>query len=166
MRVVRQAEDRDFERIVEVEQAAYGGAHSIRAQARDHLSAFPAGLFVDWKGRGYIMTLMVEKNQDLFDLKHCTGHDYLFITNVAVHPDHQGKGLGRRLVQHALDHFKLPGLLCVDPANDGAIALYKKMQFRKCGTVYRYFGGDGEASTHGNVMRQPIRLVAHKQHPV
>ncbi len=155
MRLVRQADESDFDRIVEIERAAYGGSKSIRAQARDHMLAFPAGLFIDWLGRGYIMTLMVEKEHDLFDLKHCTGHDYLFITNVAVHPEHQGKGIGRRLIQHALDHFKLPGLLCVYPENEQAIALYKRMGFRKCGTVYRYFGGDGTDSSNGNVMRQP-----------
>ena len=28
-------------------------------------------------------------------------HDHLWIENVAVHPDHQGRGLGRRLIVHA-----------------------------------------------------------------
>lgn len=34
------------------------------------------------------------------------------IPNIAVLPDHQGKSIGRRLMEHALDHMRREGMEC------------------------------------------------------
>lgn len=154
MRLVRQADESDFERILEIEKAAFAVKGSMRAQVKEHLQTFPTGLFVDWKSRGYLLCTLVEKNHDLFDTTHCTGAEYVYITSVAVHPLHQGKGIGSRLIGAALEQFNLPGLLCVAPSNVGAIKLYQSLGFRKCGTAYRFFY-DGTDVFNGHVMRQP-----------
>jgi len=157
MKLVRQADESDFERIIEIEKASFATKGGMRAQVREHLRSFPTGLFVDWKSRGYLLSTLVEKNHDLFDTTHCTGAAYVYITSVAVHPEHQGKGVGTRLIQAALAQFGLPGLLCVDPSNAGAIKLYQSLGFRKCGVAYRFFYDQTGRIFNGNVMRQPTR---------
>ena len=156
MRLVRQADESDFERIIEIEKSAFLTRGSVRAKVREHFRCFPAGVFVDWKSRGYLMSILIDKHHDLFDFEHCSGADYLYITSVAVAPGEQGKGVGTRLINTALEHFKLPGLLCVAPENTGAARLYRNLGFRKCGTVYRFFYDETGKSYDGNVMRQPL----------
>jgi len=53
---------------------------------------------------------------------------------IAVHPDHQGRGLASRLITAALDKFQQMGLKCVeldvDIVKNGAIKLYEKFGFK------------------------------------
>ncbi|MSR57102.1 MAG: GNAT family N-acetyltransferase [Planctomycetaceae bacterium] len=67
----------------------------------DDVAAHPSGLFVaDSQGRvvGYISTRV--------DREAGKGR----IPNLAVAPEFRGQGLGRRLIEHALDYFRREGL--------------------------------------------------------
>lgn len=65
------------------------------------------------------------------------------ITNVSVDPKHQGKGIGRALVQGMIDKTVEAGVttlhLEVRESNASAIALYEKMGFEKIGVRKNYY---------------------------
>ena len=67
----------------------------------------------------------------------------LQVQNVAVHPQHRGTGLGRFLVQEALDFGRLAGCntayLEVRGSNTNARRLYVSMGFREVGQRKNYY---------------------------
>lgn len=66
---------------------------------------------------------------------------YGSIQNVGVHPEHRGRGLGRALLQHALQGYRLAGALRVDlevtAKNHAAVGLYRDLGFRIIRTKVR-----------------------------
>lgn len=70
------------------------------------------------------------------------------ITNVAIHPNHRRRGLGKALVEamigeakaHAIGHLTLE----VRVSNLGAIALYKRMGFDEAGIRPKYYTDNHE----------------------
>ena len=64
------------------------------------------------------------------------------IANVAVHPNHRQQGLGRGLMQEAIDHIQQQGgreiLLQVEHDNTTAIPLYDSLGFDTLGTMNRW----------------------------
>ncbi|HEX9726857.1 MAG TPA: ribosomal protein S18-alanine N-acetyltransferase [Vicinamibacteria bacterium] len=69
--------------------------------------------------------------------------DELHIQNVAVHPLHRGRGLGRHLVEEAVELGKRSGcrvaLLEVRESNTIARALYVSMGFLEAGKRHKYY---------------------------
>ena len=69
--------------------------------------------------------------------------DELQINNVAVRPDHRGKGIGRAMVESALDHGRASGariaLLEVRRSNQTAQRLYFGLGFTEVGERPRYY---------------------------
>jgi hypothetical protein len=63
------------------------------------------------------------------------------IQNLGVVPSHRGRGLGRRLLRHALDGFWQAGLtrvsLEVTAENRSAIRLYRQQGFKVVKTVFK-----------------------------
>ncbi len=72
--------------------------------------------------------------------------DEAHITNLAVHPDHRRKGLGRRLIVDLLEDAVKRGMRCstleVRRKNGAAIALYEQMGFVRCAVRKRYYPND------------------------
>ena len=71
--------------------------------------------------------------------------DECHILNVAVHPDHRRKGIGRQLVEHMMavrDGIR-DVYLEVRPTNRAAVQLYKRMGFDVIGLRKGYYQ-DGE----------------------
>ncbi|MBI9011275.1 MAG: ribosomal protein S18-alanine N-acetyltransferase [Clostridiales bacterium] len=70
------------------------------------------------------------------------------ITNVAIHPEHRKKGLGKKLVQgmidaaisHEINHMTLE----VRKSNVAAIALYEHMGFEVAGVRPKYYTDNNE----------------------
>jgi len=109
----------------------------VRSSARDENSLFldatapetsqiPFHGFV-WEEDGKIIgnvTLIYtnKRNQPLY-----------FIANVAVHPDHRGRGIGKQLtqraIQHVLDHDGNSVILQVREDNPSAIHIYESLGF-------------------------------------
>lgn len=72
------------------------------------------------------------------------------ITNVAVDPDYQGQGLGRRLMNELTSRVKALGVdsmtLEVRPSNTVAINLYTSLGFRSVGQRPKYYTNPVEAA--------------------
>ena len=72
------------------------------------------------------------------------------ITNVAVDPDYQGQGLGRRLMNELISRVKALGVesmtLEVRPSNTVAINLYTRLGFRSVGQRPKYYTNPVEAA--------------------
>ena len=72
------------------------------------------------------------------------------ITNVAVDPDYQGQGLGRKLMNELTSRVKALGVdsmtLEVRPSNTVAINLYTSLGFRGVGQRPKYYTNPVEAA--------------------
>lgn len=94
------------------------------AEIDDDVAAHPNGIFVadvDGISAGYITTRINEQTK--------IGR----IPNLAVDPEFQGSGLGRKLIEHALAYFKSEGMLCAKietlEQNEIGSAFYPSMGF-------------------------------------
>lgn len=74
--------------------------------------------------------------------------DEAHITNIAVYPDHRGKGVGRRIVEKLIEESKKLNIrkmsLEVRRSNIVAQSLYKKFGFVACGVRPAYYQDNGE----------------------
>lgn len=65
------------------------------------------------------------------------------ILNISIHPDHQGLGLGRELMNHLLDlargHGADTAFLEVRPSNRAALHLYESIGFNQVGLRRDYY---------------------------
>jgi GNAT superfamily N-acetyltransferase len=81
------------------------------------------------------------------------GIDCAYIADIAVHPDHQGRGLGRaiieRLVKAATGHKKI-----ILYANPGAEGFYAKLGFYPMNTAMAIWQ-DPVAAIESGVLREP-----------
>ena len=75
--------------------------------------------------------------------------DELHLLNVAVHPEHRGGTIGRRLVEAVLDDGRLTGArvvyLEVRAGNVAARRLYRRLGFRDLGVRRAYYGPGQDA---------------------
>ena len=75
-----------------------------------------------------------------------------YILNVAVHPDHRGKGFGKALVRFLIDEFgdRLSFItLEVRPSNTTAVSLYEGFGFEKVGERRNYYRNPAENALQG-----------------
>ncbi len=78
------------------------------------------------------------------------GRDCSCICDISVHPDYQGIGLGKKIVQYLVsqsqDHNKI--ILYANPGKEG---FYAKLGFKKMNTAMAIFRNEGEAIRKGIV---------------
>ena len=69
--------------------------------------------------------------------------DEIQISNIAVHPDYRGRGIGEMVMRQVMDMSKKKGggyiILEVRPSNRAALSLYKKLGFRLMGIRRGYY---------------------------
>jgi ribosomal-protein-alanine N-acetyltransferase len=74
--------------------------------------------------------------------------DEAHVTNVAIHPDHRGKGYSKQLMAHMMAYAKSRNLermtLEVRVGNTVAISLYQQMGFLEAGRRPKYYEDTGE----------------------
>jgi ribosomal-protein-alanine N-acetyltransferase len=74
--------------------------------------------------------------------------DEVHVTNLAVHPAHRHRGIGRQLLGTILELYRLEGArraaLEVRPTNHGARRLYEGFGFRQVGLRKGYYFDTGE----------------------
>ena len=65
------------------------------------------------------------------------------IMNVAVAENHQGKGIGKALIQHAIQTAKNEGMTCIELGTGNSsiqqLALYQKCGFRMSEVIHNHF---------------------------
>ncbi|HKQ59985.1 MAG TPA: ribosomal protein S18-alanine N-acetyltransferase [Candidatus Polarisedimenticolaceae bacterium] len=89
----------------------------------------------------------------------CVWHveDEMWINNIAVHPDHQRRGLGRwmlcRLIEEARRRGDRRAGLEVRPSNAPALALYRELGFVQVGRRKNYYRLEREDAL---VMERPL----------
>lgn len=78
------------------------------------------------------------------------GRDCAYLCDVAVHPDHQGQGLGREIIERLLvrcrSHRKI--ILYAVPGKEG---FYKRLGFRRMTTAMAIFEDQADAYRRGYV---------------
>jgi len=70
--------------------------------------------------------------------------DEMQIQNLAVHPEHRRRGIGRALMTHVLEEGRSLALRCVTlevrDGNAEAVALYEALGFARVGQRHDYYG--------------------------
>ncbi|MFB6311463.1 MAG: ribosomal protein S18-alanine N-acetyltransferase [Salinirussus sp.] len=133
---IRQAERADLLAIYRIEQAVFPQPWPFDAFER-YLGSAGFMVAVGEGILGYVVADTVPNH----------GRPLGHIKDVAVHPDFQRRGLGRRLVRRALGVLDAEGAssvkLEVRASNEAAISLYRDLGFVHRRTIPRYYS-DGE----------------------
>jgi len=127
--VLRPMQENDLPRVMEIERAAYPFPWTLR-------------LFKDCLRMGY--------NASVLELEHLIGYGLMSVAageaqilNLCVHPDWQGCGYGRYLLEHLLDLARQKEVksvfLEVRFSNEAAIHLYHQTGFNQIGVRKRYY---------------------------
>jgi ribosomal protein S18 acetylase RimI-like enzyme len=82
------------------------------------------------------------------------GFDASYICDIAVHPDYQGRGIGKQivlqLVEFSKDHRKI--ILYAAPGKD---TFYKKLGFKRMATALAIFKNQAQALQDGVIVDEP-----------
>jgi ribosomal-protein-alanine N-acetyltransferase len=141
------AQRQDLPEILTIEQLSFSHPWT-RAMFQEELAKIPPTLYVyrpESSGplRGYICFWSVAGELQLI--------------NIAVHPDHRGAGVGRRLMQFLLQEARLRQaekvFLEVRPTNRPALRLYARTGFKVLYRRPRYYEPEGEDAL---VMALPV----------
>jgi len=90
-------------------------------------------------------TFVAEKNGQIIGVYVLIGKkpDSAEIMNIAVTKEHQGQGIGRKLINHAIDYSRNSGLKTIQigtgNSSIGQLALYQKCGFRIVGIDFDFF---------------------------
>lgn len=82
------------------------------------------------------------------------GFDASYICDIAVHPDYQGRGIGKQivlqLVEFSKEHRKI--ILYAAPGKD---TFYKKLGFKRMATAMAIFKNQAQALQDGVIVDEP-----------
>ncbi|GAB2758891.1 ribosomal protein S18-alanine N-acetyltransferase [Amycolatopsis magusensis] len=146
----------DIRRCVEIEKVLFPGdspwsAHAFRSELDS--GAYYLGAYEEQELLGYAGLAVVGPRGDYEASLHTIG----------VAPEHQGKGIGKALLEAVLDkadELRAPVLLEVRTDNEVALAMYEKRGFTKLGIRKRYYQPSGaDAYT---MVRPPLGAVAEE----
>ncbi|WP_241673178.1 ribosomal protein S18-alanine N-acetyltransferase [Lacisediminimonas profundi] len=140
----------DLQEVLDIEYAAY---------------PFPwsHGNFLDSIKSGYetwVLRAPAPARQLLgyFMLMHMVDESHLL--NITVHPGHQGRGLGRVMLDHAVALARTAGmksmLLEVRPSNTRALEIYLRYGFSRVGVRRNYYPAPDKRREDAIVMRLPL----------
>lgn len=130
-----------FTRLAEAEDSQYSYLNTLVAKAADGSTA---GVIVAYDGadlRRLRLAFYREAENVLGirfeeDLPDETSPDEVYLDSLAVFPEHRGMGLATKLIEAAENKYKSRGKplgLLVDPANERAYKLYRRLGFEKVG---------------------------------
>ncbi|MDT8406136.1 MAG: ribosomal protein S18-alanine N-acetyltransferase [Methylococcales bacterium] len=112
-------------------------------EQRNYHFPWSEGVFRDCFKAGYQCWVLVEEEEVLGYGITSMAAGEAHILNVSIHPDAQGQGFGRKLLQHQIAqarHRKIEAVfLEVRPSNPGAIALYQSLGFEQVGLRKDYY---------------------------
>ncbi|MGV0033573.1 MAG: ribosomal protein S18-alanine N-acetyltransferase [Candidatus Azotimanducaceae bacterium WSBS_2022_MAG_OTU7] len=115
----------------------------LRNEHRAYTHPWAEGIFRDCLRQGQECWLLMYADQNVGHgiLSVAAGESHLL--NVCVHPDYQGHGFGRALVEHLLERARAEKaatiFLEVRPSNTAACKLYDKLGFNEIGVRENYY---------------------------
>ncbi len=115
----------------------------LRNERQGYMYPWTEGIFRDCLRNGQECWLLMSSNLNVGHgiLSIAAGESHLL--NVCVHPDFQGHGFGRILVEHVLERARAGKastiFLEVRPSNVGACELYDKLGFNEVGIRENYY---------------------------
>ena len=115
----------------------------LRNERLGYMHAWTEGIFRDCLRNGQECWLLMSSNLNVGHgiLSIAAGESHLL--NVCVHPDFQGHGFGRILVEHILERARAGKastiFLEVRPSNVAACELYDKLGFNEVGVRENYY---------------------------
>jgi len=123
------------------------------------------GNFVDSIASDYLAQCLVAPDGELLAYQVAmAGFEEWHLLNVAVSPEHQGRGLARWLLNHLVDHARGTGAewlwLEVRPSNTRARQLYARFGFEAVGVRPGYYPAAGGQREDARVLRFPLREAA------
>ena len=129
------AEKQDLANIYQLERALFGEHAYPLFFFRQAFDCWGKGLLMATQGSqvaGYVLVTPTDKQQEYW------------VLSLAVDADYRGMGIGRSLMQQAIDILPQDSkiLLTVDPNNSSACELYLSMGFVTVKEESNYFGDD------------------------
>ncbi len=140
---LRPMRQEDLAGVMAIEQAVY---------------AFPwtPGIFQDCLRVGYCCWLLEAERKVIGYGVMSVVIDESHILNLCIHPDWQGRGLGRKLLQRLLgiarQHGAETAFLEVRESNRSALALYTRLGFVEVGRRRGYYPAEGDGREDALVM--------------
>lgn len=115
----------------------------LKNERRGYSHPWTEGVFSDCLNAGHECWLFVFEGRNIGHgiLSVAAGESHLL--NVCIHPDYQGNGYGRLLVEHMLKRARARGAGCVflevRPSNQIACKLYEDLGFNEVGVRKDYY---------------------------
>lgn len=133
--IIRSANSDDIPALADIARSAY-------AVYLPRMDRPPAPMTVDFAPEieaGNLDVLLGEESDVVGFILHFSREDHWFIENVAVHPAHQGVGLGGHLIRAAEDEARSNGLAEVRLYTNAAmienLAFYERRGYRRTGRL-------------------------------
>jgi [ribosomal protein S18]-alanine N-acetyltransferase len=140
MASIRRFQIRDLDAVVALEQKAFPHDPLPSPAFVQYEELYPSMFFVAEEDGGVVGYAIVARAEGVTD----TG----LVISLAVEPAHQGAGVGRALMDHALKAACDVGIglveLTVAPENTAARHLYESLGFEQTGAILRDYFGEGE----------------------
>ena len=118
------------------------------------------GMFVDSLRNGHLCYCISERESLLGYIVVFVAVGECHVLNVCIDPDHQGRGRGRRLLDHALaaavDMGAEQAFLEVRVSNDPAIKLYESNGFQLVGRRKNYYPAGDDVREDALVYRREL----------
>lgn len=133
---IREMAESDIEKVLEIERQSFVSPWTNRMFEETITSPISMSFTIEIDSLllGYIMSYLVENEAH--------------IMNLAIHPDHRGKGCASRLVRHTINYCEGKGVseffLEVRESNINAKNLYRKLGFEVIGRRKRYYSETNE----------------------
>lgn len=81
-----------------------------------------------------------------------------WVATLCVHPDHQGKGYAKAMLDEVEAKVRAPYLrLCVRPTNTPAINLYQHRGYTQIDSWHKYYNDGSDAIVMEKLLRDPHR---------
>lgn len=132
--------EKELDQVVALDNVCLGGLWSLRGYQRE-IASPNSSLF--------IMTINSQSEEQVIGLAcFWAVLEEAHITLLAIHPDFQGQGLGKSLLNYLLAEAENKGLkratLEVAENNLKALSLYQKLGFKEAGRRKKYYQKTGE----------------------
>lgn len=158
--MIRRAKPEDVDGITLVEQDVFSKDRKSKLLKRTAkaIATFRDSVLVDVTRSGEIrgfIKCVLQDERDPSEFDKSTGTSLLYLTFIGVSTKHQGKGIGRRLLQEMRRRHGLKSYLVVESLKGRAAGLYRSEGFRYRQQVPRHISDEKGKRHVGYLMTAP-----------